>query len=1099
MVIKFKCSGCGKGYKIRDDQAGERIECPECATLMKVPKAGTGRKSKSSAQTTPGDSQAKKTTTRGSEVKKKKKSAGDEKQKRLLIGAGITGAVLLMGGLIFLLLPAEDVADASSENSVAAVSPTPDGEPAPAADMASNTPAGSAAPQASQGVPPVIQKAAPGFKRYTGGQLEIPLPGVIEDLVPGGGGRYLVMYLKEQRQIAIYDVNEVQIVKTIPLETEDALIAAGADDFLIADRSKMMLERWSFNSFEKEAEAPLPEQSILHAMSLGFASRGPLLLSVEYRIDNRRSHTLQFMSLETLQHDPEIAAASFKNLQSLEEMVLRASGDGKVFGILSPEYNGDILGVINLNLKPRETYFRKIDKEHSRYSASRYAMPNADGSVVQTDAGLYSLQLFPRNMSPHRELHLVPSTHPNYFVTYPLTSSSVDVYLTETGESISPLKVGPLGNISDIFRRTRDNPNPRKLKDLLPMEKRVHYIPQADQVVTVPYTDDGLRIVPFSLTNELRKSNKPYLFASSVAPHSCFRELKLDYQLEVESSSQSITYELSAGPKGMTLSETGRLEWQVPETFEDKFVYVILTLNSADKQTAFQAFRMYVHDKSEARALQRKSVPSALPSRSAAEPVVGMKKEPVKPVEKPVAKAEPDKPKAPVVAKAEPEKKVEMAPMAMDRYYAVQDSLQKISYAFQNYQQMVGGFMPDPKIYKHYYDEQGRLKVSWRVHLLPYLDEQLLYYRFKPEEPWDSPVNLAAAKYMPEIYRSPETPEDSNRTRFRGFEKMGGAAPEEKPAPPVKGRRNRSSGSVVPSIFTVGSTGKIRDIRDGLSNTVLLVEAGPDQAVEWTKPGELDLQSPSKAIGTVPEGVPVAFADSRVRLLKTDIDDQLWQKMIHPADQGEVKIDELAFKIPIKLSTPDMDYPYLHIISKALSRFHSSNRSYPPISDQLKDGKPLLSWRVHLLPALGANTLYEQFKLDEPWNSPHNMKLLKLMPDVYECKGVTRAGETSIMTFTGPGTPFTGGRGLSLRDVKDGLGYTILFVQAGPDKAVPWTKPEDLPLNAKDPVKSLGRLSGDHFPAALMNGEIREIKTDLPAEKLKNLINHEDEQIIGPF
>ena len=43
-------------------------------------------------------------------------------------------------------------------------------------------------------------------------------------------------------------------------------------------------------------------------------------------------------------------------------------------------------------------------------------------------------------------------------------------------------------------------------------------------------------------------------------------------------------------------------------------------------------------------------------------------------------------------------------------------------------------------------------------------------------------------------------------------------------------------------------------------------------------------------------------------------------------------------------------------------------------------GKPLLSWRVHLLPFLEENELYEQFKLDEPWDSPHNIKLLDQMP-----------------------------------------------------------------------------------------------------------------------
>jgi len=42
-----------------------------------------------------------------------------------------------------------------------------------------------------------------------------------------------------------------------------------------------------------------------------------------------------------------------------------------------------------------------------------------------------------------------------------------------------------------------------------------------------------------------------------------------------------------------------------------------------------------------------------------------------------------------------------------------------------------------------------------------------------------------------------------------------------------------------------------------------------------------------------------------------------------------------------------------------------------------KHGKPLLSWRVQLLPYLPElDTLYQQFDLDEPWDSPHNPQFI---------------------------------------------------------------------------------------------------------------------------
>ncbi|QDU47917.1 DUF1559 family PulG-like putative transporter [Gimesia panareensis] len=469
------------------------------------------------------------------------------------------------------------------------------------------------------------------------------------------------------------------------------------------------------------------------------------------------------------------------------------------------------------------------------------------------------------------------------------------------------------------------------------------------------------------------------------------------------------------------------------------------------------------------------------------------------PAAKPVAQDTSKKSEIPAVVKLKFRQKepVTQPTMSPERYDAVTDSFRKMTNAFHNMADIYQGFMPDPKIYKKYYDEEGRLKVSWRVHLLPYLEEEVLYRRFKLDEPWDSPANKEAAKYMPDVYRSPETPADSNLTRFRGFEDLESVVP-----PATVGRARGRGASAVASIFTVGSKGRMRDIIDGSSNTIFFIEAGPDQAVEWTKPGELDLASASKSVGKTPLGIPTAFVDGRIRLLKSSIDDETWRSAIHPADRVKLDIDKLSLKIRrvVKVATPEKNLAQMQKISLGLRRFVDSHRRLPPASEHVMKGKQLLSWRVHLLPSLDAYALYAQFKLDEPWDSPHNIKLLELMPDVYECEGVTQPGMTSIMTFVGPGTPFQVDRpGPLYRQFRDGRKYTILFVKAGPDKAVPWTKPEDLPVDPEGPLKSLGTIQGDHFQAGIADGTVHEIKTDIPAETLKHLINHQDGKVVGDF
>jgi len=60
----------------------------------------------------------------------------------------------------------------------------------------------------------------------------------------------------------------------------------------------------------------------------------------------------------------------------------------------------------------------------------------------------------------------------------------------------------------------------------------------------------------------------------------------------------------------------------------------------------------------------------------------------------------------------------------------------------------------------------------------------------------------------------------------------------------------------------------------------------------------------------------------------------------------------------------------------------NNNHRFPAQALRSKEGIPLLSWRVAILPYIGQKALYEQFRLDEPWNSEHNGKLLERIPDV---------------------------------------------------------------------------------------------------------------------
>ena len=119
-----------------------------------------------------------------------------------------------------------------------------------------------------------------------------------------------------------------------------------------------------------------------------------------------------------------------------------------------------------------------------------------------------------------------------------------------------------------------------------------------------------------------------------------------------------------------------------------------------------------------------------------------------------------------------------------------------------------------------------------------------------------------------------------------------------------------------------------------------------------------------------------------------------------------------------------------------------------------KDGKPLLSWRVAILPELGEADLYEQFKLDEPWDSKTNMAPIEKMPKVFAPTRVkAEKGETFYRGFTGADTAFEAGKQLTFpASFTDGLSNTILVVEAG--EPCIWMKPGDWPMPRTNPCRS---------------------------------------------
>jgi len=179
-------------------------------------------------------------------------------------------------------------------------------------------------------------------------------------------------------------------------------------------------------------------------------------------------------------------------------------------------------------------------------------------------------------------------------------------------------------------------------------------------------------------------------------------------------------------------------------------------------------------------------------------------------------------------------------------------------------------------------------------------------------------------------------------------------------------------------------------------------------------------------------------------------------------------------------------------IGLAMHEYHDKNGHFPAAATYDKNGKPLLSWRVALLPYLQQDDLFRQFKEDEPWHSENNKKLLDRMPAIYGMEGK----ETFYQVFTGKDTAFEGKDGIKIQDINAGLARTILVAEAG--KPVPWTKPEEMNYDAGKPLPKLGGLFKDGFHILLADGAVRFIGTKFNEKGMHALIQRNSMEVVDP-
>ena len=289
----------------------------------------------------------------------------------------------------------------------------------------------------------------------------------------------------------------------------------------------------------------------------------------------------------------------------------------------------------------------------------------------------------------------------------------------------------------------------------------------------------------------------------------------------------------------------------------------------------------------------------------------------------------------------------------------------------------------------------------------------------------------------------------------------GGDAPVRLAISPGPGVR-RSLEETIANLPEALGGGPIELMTRGMKWASVAITTDPQSAVRMTVRGAEEGQA--KALGEIAR-MAVSAVATMARNDPGAVDFVAVMDGVRPEVRGDRVVAELApdlasrlVMVPIRRAQVAdhraRSFNNIKQIGLAMHNYRATHNTFPPAYRAGADGKPLLSWRVLVLPYVEQKELYDQFHLDEPWDSPHNLPLAAKMPAIYAAPAAGSAlaaeGKTTYQTLRGPGTMFPGGKGIKLDEITDGTSNTIMVAEVQPNRAVVWTQPSDFDMPPSD-------------------------------------------------
>ncbi len=425
---------------------------------------------------------------------------------------------------------------------------------------------------------PELAITPPSFEK----ELVVALPAAAKDILPAARGRYLLLHFAELRRLGVLDVTAARLVHFIPLPSEDALVAAGAEKILIADPATRSLARYAVGTWQAEQRRTLAADWDIVGLALGCGSPGPALLAWGA---GQHSHArIGLVDLDSLEQT-ELALEEEREPISPMARVW-ASADGSLFTVKCPGFRA--LYCVNA-FEARVHLARQAEWDGP-------ALPSTSGRFVFGAGRTYSF-VFDRlvGQKEAEDSLCVPSCHWPLVVRLPLEREDEGPAQAAIHVESDPWPLLRVPVEMDLeMRRERDwRIRPRQKASGPPLERRVHLIPEAQVLATLRKDRRHLVLRRVDVLAALRDSAQPRLLVLSAPPRKVRPGETWRYGVRVHSCSPEVSYILDSAPPGMSVSREGLITWRVPADAPAGPTSVILRIHDGSGEELYHAFTIY--------------------------------------------------------------------------------------------------------------------------------------------------------------------------------------------------------------------------------------------------------------------------------------------------------------------------------------------------------------------------------------------------------------------------------------------------------------------------------------------------------------------------